>query len=167
MAYSGNPTVKNFRTDMLKISEFLKGSLEEAYSRQADELMGNMRANVPEDTGALKKSIRKKVIKGRNSVSVLVAAGGPLTTKTTASGHSYDYALSIEFGDVEHQAEPFFYSAARRYKTASHIAAQETVDKAIEENNQVRALRAQNVTIGNFTNTRGGRGGAVVFKGKV
>lgn len=166
MAYSGNPTVKNFRTDMLKVSEFLKGSLEEAYSRQADELMSNMRANVPEDTGALKRSIRKKVIKGRNRVSVLVAAGGPLTTKTSG-GVTYDYALSVEFGDVEHEAEPFFYSAARRYKTASHEIARETVAKAIEENNRVRALRAENVTIGHFTNTRGGRGGAVVYKGKI
>lgn len=167
MAYSGNPTARQFRTDMLKVSEFLKGSLEQAYSRQADELMGNMRANVPEDTGALKKSIRKKVIKGRNRVSVLVAAGGPATTRTTAGGESYDYALSVEFGDVDHPAEPFFYSAARRYKTASNEIARETVAKAIEENNRVRALRADNVSIGNFTNTRGGRGGAVVYKGKV
>ena len=86
MAYSGNPTVKNFRTDMLNVSEFLKGSLEEAYSRQADELMANMRANVPEDTGALKRSIRKKVIKGRNRVSVLVAAGGLAAALSTADG---------------------------------------------------------------------------------
>ena len=167
MAYSGNPTVKRFRTDMLNVSEFLKGSLEEAYSRQADELMGNMRANVPEDTGALKRSIRKKVIRGRNRVTVLVAAGGPLTTKRTAGGESYDYALSVEFGDTEHEAEPFFYSAARRYKTASHEIARETVAKAIEENNRVRALRSENLTIGDFTNTRGGRGGAVVYKGKI
>lgn len=167
MAYSGNPTAKRFRTDMLKVSEFLKGSLEEAYSRQADELMSNMRANVPEDTGALKRSIRKKVIKGRNRVSVLVAAGGPLTTKRTAGGQAYDYALSVEFGDTEHEAEPFFYSAARRYKTASNEIARETVAKAIEENNRVRALRGENVSIGNFTNTRSGRGGAVVYKGKI
>lgn len=167
MAYSGNPTVRNFRAEMTKITNFLQGSLEEAYSRQADELMGNMRANVPEDSGTLKRSIRKRVVRGRNRVTVLVAAGGPTTTKRSSGGVVYDYALSVEFGDVDQKAEPFFYSAARLYRQAGQQIAQETIAQAIAENNKVRELRSYNYSSANFSSSRGGRGGAVVFKGKI
>lgn len=167
MAYSGNPTVRNFRNEMSKISNFLRGSLEDAYVRQADELMANMRANTPEDTGALKRSIRKRVVRGRNRVSVLVAAGGPSTTVRSSRGVAYDYALSVEFGDVDQKAQPFFYSAARLYKAGFARLTEETVDKAIAENNKVRELKSQNYSNEGLTSTRGGRGGAVVVRGRI
>lgn len=171
MAYSGNPTARQFRADMLKIAEQLKGSLEDSIVRQAEELMDNMRANVAEDTGALKRSIRRKNITARfgnlKRVSVLVMAGGPTTTRRNGRGEAYDYALSVEFGDINEPAKPFFYSAARLYQQAARQLAEETVSRVLEENNKVRALRARNYSTGTFTRSVGGRGGATVTRGRL
>lgn len=171
MAYSGNPTAARFRTDMLNFAKQLKGSLEENYIRQAEELMGNMRQSVPVVEGNLKRSIRRKNITQKfgaaQRVAVLVMAGGPLTTRRTKSGHSYDYALSVEFGDIDEPARPFFYSNARRYEQAGRQSAAETLEKAIEENNRLRAQRAENTNFGNRIQARTGAGGAVVIRGRI
>ena len=172
MPYSGNPTVKQFKTDMLNVTEQLKGDLEQTYLRQADELMENMRGAVPVLSGALKASIRKVNMTqrsaGEKKVSILVIAGGPLTTRRYggrasyqrevaigsgdtagiarggSAGVSYDYAVATEFGTQKEKAEPFFYSSSRLYEQAGRDSARETVDQAIAANNEVRALRAQN-----------------------
>lgn len=165
MAYSGNPTASRFRTDMLAFVKQLKGSLEENYIRQAEELMGNMRSSVPVVEGNLKRSIRRKNITAkygnRERVAVLVMAGGPLTTRRTNAGRVYDYALSVEFGDVDEPARPFFYSNARRYAVAGRQSAAETVAKAVEENNRLRAQRSQQTSFNNRTSVKSGPGGAI------
>lgn len=167
MSYSGNPTVKQFKTDMLAVSNALKGSLEDTYLRQADELMQNMRGSVPVESGTLKASIRKRNVtrhyQASYRVSIQVLAGGPTTTHRSANGQIYDHALGIEFGTVHNKAEPFFYPTARRYAQGSRTSAAETVDKAIEENNRVRALRSQSYSNAGFSVNVGGRGGATVL----
>lgn len=163
MAYGGNPTVKRFRTDMLQVVNQMKYDLETRYLKQADEMVENMRGAVPVISGNLKASIRKKNVTAHYSasrrVSVLVMAGGPLTTRRTKSGNVYDYALSVEFGDRDEEARPFFYSTARRSRQAGIAAAAETVDQAIKANNELRQRRALNDTLGGVIG--GGRGGAV------
>jgi HK97 gp10 family phage protein len=176
MPYSGNPTVKQFKTDMLNVTEQLKGDLEQTYLREADELMENMRGAVPVLSGELKASIRKVNMTqrsaGEKKVSILVLAGGPMTTKHEKRG-SYDYAVATEFGTQKEKAEPFFYSSARLYEQAGRDSARETVDQAIAANNEVRALRAQNYSNEAYlvtahetkvTVSAGGRGGATVIR---
>ena len=162
MAYGGNPTVKSFKKDMLEVGNQLKYDLETRYLKMADELIENMKASVPIVSGNLKRSLRKKNVTARYSasrrVSVLVFGGGPLTTKKSSSGVSYDYALSVEFGDRDEEARPFFYANARRYRQAGIAGAAETVDQAIKANNELRARRATNENLGGVI--RGGRGGA-------
>ena len=189
MPYSGNPTVKRFKTDMMTVTKYLKGSLEEAYSRQADELMENMRGAVPVLTGRLRDSIRKKNVTRHDQasyrVSFLVMAGGPMTTvryggrasyardvqigssggtkgiaRGGSGGVTYDYALGIEFGTVDMDAEPFFYSTARRYVQAGRLMAANTVENAVKENNKLRELRAEHYSNTGLGIRRGGRGGA-------
>ena len=173
MPYGGNPTVKRFKTDMFDLQNQLAVSLEQNYLRQADELMQNMRGAVPVgDTGALKASIRKKNVSQTSGggafqrVSILVLAGGPLTTHHEQSG-PYDYALATEFGTQRERAEPFFYSSARRYQQQGREEAAETVDEAIAENNRVRQLRSENYSNSGASVSVGGRGGATVIRGSI
>ena len=132
--------------------------------------MQNMRGAVPVGpTGNLKRSIRKRNItrafSNRKRISVLVIAGGPLTTRRNKSGNVYDYAVATEFGTVKERAEPFFYSSARFYQQVGRESARETVDKAIEENNRVRALRTESYSNAGVTVNIGGRGGAQFVPG--
>jgi HK97 gp10 family phage protein len=166
MSYSGNPTVKRFKTDMINFRNQLLGSFEDNITRQAEELMQNMRGAVPVDSGNLKRSIRRRNITAkygnRHRVAVLVMAGGPLTTHRSGSGQIYDYALGVEFGTVDTKAEPFFYSSARRYQQAGRQSAAETLEKAIEENNQLRQQRSDHYSRQSALGvSTGGRGGAV------
>ena len=168
MPYSGNPTVKQFKTDMLDFRKQLSGSLEQMYLREADELVQNMKAAVPVRSGALKASIRKKNVTRQYGydfmrVSVLVLAGGPATTRHERSG-STDYALATEFGTVKEKAEPFFFPAARLYSQTGRESARETVDEAIAENNRVRELRTQNWSNADVSVSSSGRGGATVTR---
>jgi len=190
MSYSGNPTVKRFKTDMINFRNQLLGSFEDNLNRQADELMQNMRGSVPVDTGNLKRSIRKRTITrkfgNRARVSILVMAGGPMTTvryggrasyardvqigsgdtagiaRGGSGGVTYDYSLGIEFGTVDMKAEPFFYPTARRYQQAGRQSAAETLEKAIEENNRLREQRSDHYSRQSALGvSTGGRGGAV------
>jgi hypothetical protein len=169
--YSGNPTVKRFRTDMLEFQQQLAGALEDNLNRQADELMENMRGAVPIASGALRNSIRKKNISvsfgNRVRVTVLVIAGGTPTTRRTAAGAAYDYAVATEFGTEKEKAEPFFYSTSRRYEQVGRQMAAETVDQAIEENNKLRDIRASNYSNAGVTVTHSARGNAAFIKGKI
>ena len=175
MPYSGNPdAVARFKSDMQDVSKQLAVSLEQNYLNQADELMANMRGAVPVGaTGALKASIRKKNVSQTTGggaflkrVSILVLAGGPLTTHHEQSG-PYDYALATEFGTQREKAEPFFYSTARRYQQQGRASAAETVDQAIAENNRVRDLRAENYSNSGASISVGGRGDATVIRGSI
>jgi len=167
MPYSGNPTVKSFKTDMLKFREILAVDLETNYLNRADELIANMKGAVPADSGTLKNSIRKKNVTRRDQaskrVSILVMAGGPMTTHRSGTGEIYDYALGVEFGTVDTKAEPFFYSSARLYRQAGVASARETVDQAIAKNNRVRELRALNYNNASGSRSVGGAGGATVL----
>jgi hypothetical protein len=170
MPYSGNPTVRSFKADMLTVQEQMAREMEKRYLAMADELVKNMQGAVAVLKGTLRASIRKKNVtrhyQSSKKVSVLVLAGGPTTTHHTAAG-VYDYALGTEFGTVKEKPEPFFYSSARLYAQAGREGARETMDQVIEENNRVRALRSQNYSNGGATVSVGGRGGATVIRGKI
>ena len=113
----------------------------------ADRLVAAIVERVPERTGKLKSTIRKEP--GGHDLSVVVTAGGPVTTK--AIGHrtyerevrigsddtqniakqndgkhlTYDYALGVEYGNKRMPAHPFFWPAVRdgRLKIVSAIRA--------------------------------------------
>lgn len=171
MPYSGNPTVARFKTDMKDMAAQLGVDLHTNMLQQADELIQNMRGAVPVKSGALRNSIRKKDVSqtygNRQRVSVLVMAGGKETTRRSGAGVVYDYALGTEFGTVHERPEPFFYSSARLYAQQGRESARETVDEAIAENNRVRELRSENYSNAGITASVGGRGGAVVIRGKI
>ena len=163
-----NPSVRQFRTDMMQLSNQVGKNFHQIILDEADELIANMRDAAPKETGRLAASLRKKdVTKGSSAaghiqeVSVLVIGGGPPTIKRTSTGHAYDYSVATEFGTRKENPEPFFYTTFRKYRNQGLEIFEESLDKAIEENNKLRALRAS-PSGQNFSNYRG----AVIFKKK-
>jgi hypothetical protein len=156
-----NPSVARFKADMQDLSKNMATNFHDLISNQADEVVENMRARVPVKSGKLRDSIRKRDVSRPDRVSFLVMAGGRLTTKTTAAG-PYDYALGTEFGTVNEAPEPFFYVSYRDYIAAGTEQDRETFEQTIEENNRVRALRADNYSNERITRSVGHRGAVVI-----
>lgn len=78
---------------------------------QSDLLVAAMKSVVVTGpTGNLASSIRKAP--GRNATTVVVMAGGFLTT-TKVQGKPYDYARAVEFGTISDGARPFFFPTYR------------------------------------------------------
>ncbi|WP_456655829.1 HK97-gp10 family putative phage morphogenesis protein [Bradyrhizobium sp. JR3.5] len=126
-------------------------------SLQADELIENMGDAIEHSvTGNLKKSLRKKDVTQKfgdiERPTILVMAGGPLTTKYEKSG-PHDYAIDEEYGTRKEAPRPFFWSTARRYKAGKFMKDLfESVEETIERNNHMRQARADsNYTSGNLT----------------
>lgn len=143
---SSNPSVRQFRTDMKDLANKAKYDFHQEILAMADELIGNMERAIDHNvTGHLKQSLRKKDVTqsfgNRMRISVLVMAGGPLTTKYTAAG-PFDYALAEEFGTSKETPHPFFYGTYRLYQRDGLQQYQETLDQTIAENNRQRASRA-------------------------
>ena len=171
---SRNPSADRFRTDMQNLAVQMAYSLHDTLLLQADELIRDMADAIEHSViGNLKSSLRKKDATQQFGAierpSVLVIAGGPLTTRRTSAGEVYDYALAEEFGTRNEAPRPFFYGTARRYANEAPPDWRETVDDVIKNNNQMRANRAENnySDSGGFTHTSRGPGGAIVIqKGK-
>lgn len=79
-------------------------------NQEADELVQQMQAAVPANTGNLRRSIRKE--QGSRETRVTVKAGGTLTTVQRAN-YSYDYSRGVEFGTATSAAHPFFWPSWR------------------------------------------------------
>lgn len=164
---SNNPSVRQFKTDMLNLVNKAKYNFHQETLAMADEVIGNMQRAIDHQvSGHLAQSLRKKDVssKDESKISVLVIGGGPLTTKRTAAGHSFDYAIAEEFGTVKETPRPFFYSTYRFYIQGGLEQFRETFDQTIEENNQVRALRGSNYSNAGVTVSAGHRGAVVIQK---
>lgn len=79
----------------------------------------------PEETGGLLDSIR--VESGKDELSFIVRAGGPLTTRD-----GYDHALAFEFGTKKQPARSFFYAPARALRSSMNRDLEEAVAEAID-----------------------------------
>src|SRR5260370_40632357 len=104
----------------------------------ADELIGNMQRAIEHSvSGHLSQSLRKKDVSTSDGgkISVLVFAGGRLTTRHTSKGTAHDYSLDEEFGNVKEDPHPFFYSTYRFYKQQGLEQFRETRAQTIEEKN--------------------------------
>jgi HK97 gp10 family phage protein len=160
---SYNPTAARFKRDMQNLTNTLAKNIHDAYSMQADEVIENMQARVPVESGHLRNSIRKRDVSTESKPSFLILAGGKETTHMVG-GHAYDYALAIEFGTQRNPPEPFFYVTYRQYVARGTSWLQETVDQTIEENNRVRGLRSENYDNRSFMASRGYRGATTIHK---
>lgn len=161
---SNNASVRQFKYDMTQLVNRAKQNFRETLLKQADEVIGNMQKAIEHSvTGHLKQSLRKKDVSNSDGtkLSVLVIAGGPLTTKRTG-GRAFDYSLAEEFGTVKEDPHPFFYATYRLYRRNGLEQCQETFEQTIEENNKIRATRANNYSNAGVTVSVGHRGAAMI-----
>lgn len=150
-----NASVRRFKTDMFDLVNRAKYNFHQELLAQADELCGDIRNAIPHsDTGHLRDSVRKRDVSSQDGskLSVLILAGGTLTTKHTEAG-SFDYAVAEEFGTRKETPRPFFYSTVRQYRARGDQQFQETFAQTIAENNRLRAARGDVYSSGSGTVT--------------
>jgi len=146
---------------MLDLGKEIQKNFHQLTLLQADELIADMRNAIQHsESGHLSQSLRKQDVSTETKISVLVRAGGRLTTRRTAAGSVHDYSIDEEFGNVKESPKPFFYSTFRFYQRGGVERYRETLDQMIETNNQQRSSRSDNyynlgsrVTIGNRFST--------------
>ncbi|MGY3527696.1 HK97-gp10 family putative phage morphogenesis protein [Bradyrhizobium sp. USDA 4452] len=110
------------------LSYKVKRELAQAIKDEADGLADAIKQAAPAKSGALRDSV--KVRRKKNDLDLEVTAGGDATTREVraGSGVPYDYARAVEFGTVNAEAEPFFYSTYR--ERAPEI--RENIEAAVE-----------------------------------
>ncbi|GEC52261.1 HK97 gp10 family phage protein [Bradyrhizobium japonicum] len=161
-----NTTARNFKARMQELAQQMKGSFHDMLLAQGDELVDNIQRAIPHNvTGHLKQSVRKKDVSTDTKLTVLVLAGGPLTTKRTPAGHSFDYALAEEFGTEKQDPRPFFYSSVRLYRAGGLEQFRETFEETIAENNRTRAILKDNYSNAGVSVNVGHRGAISAPKG--
>lgn len=123
----------------------------------ANGVVDDIRAAAPVGpTGHLKESVRAQRV--RNSLMVVVEAGGALTTKAFVGIHhtkgrgyldrseggkpttddfvlsrSYDYALAVEYGNSHVNAHPFFFSTYRAKRADIERQLNEAVGEVVSK----------------------------------
>lgn len=99
-------------------SDRIQAATQASLEAEAEKLVDAIRDAAPEDSGALRDSIRQEP--GDEPLSVVVTAGG---TPETARGDGLDTALMTEFGTSRSEARPFFYPTleAMRDKIKANI----------------------------------------------
>lgn len=110
----------------------VRRKLVAAIREQADMLAGEIKAAAPRKTGAMADSV--EVRRGRNTLELVVTAGGAATTKPARDGaYEYDYTLANEFGTADMPAQPFFYPTARAKARDIEAAIEAAVQEALKE----------------------------------
>jgi HK97 gp10 family phage protein len=85
----------------------VRAAVGQKSSALADELVEDMKARAPEDSGTLRESIRAEPNDEDGTVTVR-AGGTPETARPTAGGETYDEALLTEYGTIHQAPRPFF-----------------------------------------------------------
>ena len=96
-------------------SKVVRVAVGQKSSALASELVEDMQARAPQDSGTLRESIRAEPNEDDGTVTVR-AGGTPETARPTANGETYDEALLTEYGTIHQAPRPFFEPAveARR-----------------------------------------------------
>jgi len=128
-----------------KIPKEIKEQVKREMERQADQIVVQMKAAVPVDTGALRNSIGwkwGKLGKGQTAIAQAKNAFGDEMTLTIYAG---DASTRVEHGDGERQlarliefgtramkAQPFFYPVWRARKKKARATIRKSVGEAVK-----------------------------------
>lgn len=139
-----------------QMSTRMKRRLAADVRAEADRLAAAIKSAAPRgETGALADSVN--VRRGRNTLELVVEAGGSATTRfydrggvgyqreikvgqgrydrvpRGSQGVSYDYSLGVEFGNEHAPAQPFFYPTYRAMRPEIEANLREAVERAMGE----------------------------------
>jgi len=152
-------SLRNFRQANIDLVKKAGQNMHKAVLAQAEELKGNIRSAIEHSvTGTLANSVRSsdRTDSRELRVTVLVMAGGPMTTK-----NGFDYALAEEFGTTKEEPRPFFYHVARAYRRGGLDDFRETLEETIKENQITRQVMQNS----NYTMAKGQYGEVVISTG--
>lgn len=151
----GKIVTKELYRSLKDKSAKLKRELAEVIKEEADQLAAEIKSEAPFVTGKLRDSVVVK--RGRNTLDLVVTAGGDTTTTNIqrtatyerevktgsgdtqgiarggSSGVTYDYALAVEFGTSRQAAQPFFYSVYRRRREGINARIEQAVTDIMGE----------------------------------
>jgi HK97 gp10 family phage protein len=152
MAEQGDEELQRYLGGM---SFKLKRELATVIKQQADELAAAIKGAAPVRTGRLRDSVQ--VRRGRNTLELVVTAGGDATTTaydrsatyrrevrigsgdtagiaraTPGAGVTYDYSRAVEFGTEHQAAQPFFWPTYRARRDDIKRAIADAVDRALK-----------------------------------
>jgi hypothetical protein len=114
-------------------AESTEDIIRDELTNQANEMVGVMRSRIHPLSGHLDKSIRVEQVPSRRGQPIVaIKAGGPLTTKSSAKGKPYDYALAEEFGTQREAARPFFFVTVRENKQRAYAAVRARVAETMQ-----------------------------------
>jgi HK97 gp10 family phage protein len=94
---------------LLEAGARAEAAMQQRLEALAADMVEEMQARAPEDTGGLRDSIRFELDQTEEGPGAMILAGGtPETEKPSASGHVFDNAVLQEFGTANMPAQPFF-----------------------------------------------------------
>jgi HK97 gp10 family phage protein len=128
MAEQGDEELQGYFKDL---SFKLKRELVTVIKEQADGLAEAIKSAAPVKTGRLRDSV--KVRRGRNTLELVVTAGGDDTTVSErGEGGQYDYSLAVEFGTSRQPAQPFFWRIYRERRSDIEQAINDAVEQVLK-----------------------------------
>ncbi|WP_269514126.1 HK97-gp10 family putative phage morphogenesis protein [Brevundimonas subvibrioides] len=121
------------KKDFEAIPERMRHAAKKLIDETAARIVDQMKLGSPDGEGALDASIRAEDISTESWLRVRVSAGGPLTTRQTASGRPYDYARAIEYGTSDTPPQPFFRPVRDRERKKFNARLRNTLKKAAQD----------------------------------
>lgn len=113
-----NKDAERIARALRRITPSVKAAIAPAVDKGATEIVVKARLAAAEskDSGALQSTIRTEP--GPTDLAVTVKAGGPETTKPVRNSEKgnapeFDYALGVEYGTEDTNAQPFFWPSVR------------------------------------------------------
>ena len=98
----------------------------------AGELVTEMQAKVPVESGGLRQSIRKHAARDGKGV-VIIAGGTSETLKPSAGGFTFDEALGVEYGTTKMPAKPFFFPVVEAHRSELEGRVKSATEDAIKD----------------------------------
>lgn len=121
---------------MRAIPVAVKQAVEPALRQSGIELVETMRALAPEDTGALKESI-KYTMPGNSTPPYSQPGGSRVAAENqvlvTAGGEEVRYPHLVEYGTADTTAQPFFWPAYRLKKKKLANRIKRSIAKAVRQ----------------------------------
>ena len=111
----------NFARRLGAAGKRVESHLQKRLNELGEEMVAEMQRLAPEDTGALRDSIRSE--EGDKRPSVVICAGGTVeTARPLASGHILDQAVLVELGTVYVRPRPFFRPVVHEFTFRGRIS---------------------------------------------
>jgi len=124
-----NNGLRDLQKRLSAIPKAARRAASDALDKSAAELVSVQKRFAPVDDGTLRDSIHAEAT---GELTRTVRAGGEATTRRTGK-YEYDYSLGVEFGNLNHPAQSFFWPAYRLLRSRIRRRIRRAIGKGIKE----------------------------------